>query len=77
MVFNDLLDLRLDLGGDLTLGDLLEERAVGGGEVRTELTFPAGDLVDGDGVELYGAALVRNYFMKGELHIPDRLLRRR
>ena len=52
MVLYDLLDLRLDLGGDLALGDFLEETAVGGGEVRTELAFPASDLVDGDGVEL-------------------------
>lgn len=52
MVLDDLLDLRLNLRGDLALGDLLEESALSGGEVRTELGFPAGDLVDGDGVEL-------------------------
>ena len=52
MVLNHLLDLRLNLGGDGTLGDLLEERALSGSEVSTELALPAGDLVDGDGVEL-------------------------
>ena len=58
MVLDDLLDLGLDLGRDRTLGDLLEETAVGGREVSTELTLPASDLVDGDGVEL-GMELVR------------------
>ena len=52
MVLNHLLDLRLDLGGNLALRDLLEERTLGGGEVSAELTLPASDLVDGDRVEL-------------------------
>ena len=52
MVLNHLLDLRLDLGGDGTLGDLLQQSTLGGGEVSTELTLPARDLVDGDRVEL-------------------------
>ena len=52
MVLNHLLDLRLNLGGDLALRDLLEKGALSGSEVSTELTLPASDLVDGDGVEL-------------------------
>ena len=52
MVLDNLLDLRLNLRGNLALGDLLEESALSRGEVSTELAFPAGDLVDGDGVEL-------------------------
>ena len=61
MLLDDLLDLRLNLGGDVALGDLLEESALSRGEVSTELAFPAGDLVDGDGVELEAVmALVRS-----------------
>lgn len=52
MVLDDLLDLGLDLGRNRTLGDLLEETAVRGREVTAELSLPASDLVDGDGVEL-------------------------
>ena len=58
MVLNHLLDLALDLGGDRTLGDLLEEGTLGRSQVSTELSLPASDLVDGDGVEL-GTVLVR------------------
>ena len=58
MVLNHLLDLRLDLRSDVALGDLLEESALSRGQVSTELTLPASDLVDGDGVEL-GTGLVR------------------
>ena len=50
MVLDDLLNLRLNLGGDLALGNLLEESALSGGEMCTELGFPAGDLVNRDGV---------------------------
>ena len=61
MVLDNLLDLRLNLRGDLALGDLLEESALSRGEVSTELAFPAGDLVDGDGVELEAVmALLRS-----------------
>ena len=59
MVLDNLLDLRLNLRGNLALGDLLEESALSRGEVSTELAFPAGDLVDGDGVKLWGSELVR------------------
>ena len=52
MVLDDLLDLGLGLGGDGALGDLLQELTLGGGQVSTELLLPAGDLVNGDGVEL-------------------------
>ena len=52
MVLDHLLDLALNLGGDLALRDLLEERALGGSKVRAEFTLPTGDLVDRDGVEL-------------------------
>ena len=62
MVLNHLLDLRLDLRSDLALGDLLEEGTVGSSQVRTELTLPASDLVDGDGVKLRkrGVSAVNN-----------------
>lgn len=59
MILNHLLDLRLNIRGDGTLGDLGEERALGGSEVGTELGLPAGDLVDGDGVKLCVSESVR------------------
>ena len=51
MVLNNLLDLGLEFRGDGASGDLLEEGVLGG-EMGTELRFPLGDLVDGDGIEL-------------------------
>ena len=51
VLLDDLLDLALELRGDVALGELGQERAVGGSEVLTELSLPLGDLVDGDGVE--------------------------
>ena len=51
MLLDDLLDLALELRGDVASGDLLKELALGGGEVSTELGLPLGDLVDGNGVE--------------------------
>ena len=59
MLLDDLLDLRLNLGGDVALRDLLEQGTLGGGEVSTELTLPARDLVDGDRVKLGEAELAR------------------
>ena len=59
MLLDDLLDLRLNLGGDVALGDLLEQSTLGSGEVSTELTLPARDLVDGDRVKLGEAELAR------------------
>lgn len=52
MVLNDLLDLGFQLRGDSASGDLLE-KGVLGGEMATELGFPLGDLIDGDGIELW------------------------
>ena len=52
MVLNNLLDLSLELGGDVASRDLVEELGLGV-EVLTELSLPLGDLVNGDGVELY------------------------
>lgn len=52
MVLNDLLNLGLDFWCDLTKRDLSEERALGSRQVFTEFTLPAGDLVDGDRVQL-------------------------
>ena len=46
-----LLDLSLQLGGNDTFRDLLEELALRAGQVRAELGLPAGDLVDRNGVE--------------------------
>ena len=51
VLFNDLLDLALKLGCDVALGDLGEKGTLGGSQVLTELSFPLGDLGDGDGVE--------------------------
>ena len=52
MVLNILLDLGLDFWCDLTGSNLGEERTLGSGQVLTEFALPAGDLVDGDGVQL-------------------------
>lgn len=52
MVLDNLLDLRLEFGRNRAGGDLRQERALCRGQVLTELSFPLGDLVDGDGVEL-------------------------
>ena len=52
MVLDDLLDLALNFWCDLARRDLGEERSLGGSERLTELGLPAGDLVDGDGVQL-------------------------
>lgn len=52
MLLDNLLDLGLELRGNVTSRDLLEESTLGGAEVLTELSFPLGDLVDGDDVEL-------------------------
>ena len=51
MLLDDLLDLGHELGGDVALRDLGEERALGSGQVLKELSLPLGDLVDRDGVE--------------------------
>lgn len=52
MLLDDTLDLLLGLGGDGALGDLGKEGLLGAGEVLTELTLPADDLLDGDRVKL-------------------------
>lgn len=52
MVLNHLLDLGLNLRRDLASRDLLQERSLCRGQVRAELSLPAGNLVDGDGVKL-------------------------
>jgi len=51
VLLDDLLDLALELGCDVTGGNLLEESILGGCEVATELSLPLGDLVDGDRVQ--------------------------
>lgn len=56
MVLNDLLDLGFQFRGDGASRDLLEEGVLGG-EMATELGFPLGDLVDGDGIELWEVKL--------------------
>ena len=52
MVLDDLLNLGLDLRGDLTSGDFLQKGTLSGGQVRTELTLPASDLVNRNWVKL-------------------------
>lgn len=52
MVLNNLLDLGLHIGGDITSGDFGEEGGLCGVQVLTELGLPLGDLVDGDGIKL-------------------------
>ena len=51
VVLDDLLDLGLELRRHGTSSDLGEESSLGL-EVLAELSFPDGDLVDGDGIEL-------------------------
>lgn len=53
MVLDDLLDLRLHVGCHVSSRNLLEEGALGCGQMLTEFGLPFGDLIDGDGVELY------------------------
>lgn len=73
MVLDDLLDLRLELGGDVAGGNLLEERALCRRQVLAELSFPLGDLVDGDGVKLKGICQSTCETERmGEWHIRDR-----
>ena len=48
---NNLLEAGVDLGGHLTLGDLLEEVLLGRLEVEEEVGLPLSDVVDGDTVE--------------------------
>ena len=52
VLLDDLLDLALELRGDVALGDFGQKGTLSGREVLTELSLPLGDLVDGDGVEL-------------------------
>lgn len=52
MVVNNLLDLRLKLGGDGAGGDFFQERSLRSSEVSTEFGFPFGNLIDGYGVKL-------------------------
>ena len=54
MILDDLLDLRLHLVAHASLLDLLQQCLLRGRKVLPELEFPAGDLVDGDRVELRG-----------------------
>lgn len=59
MVLNDLLDLGLELRGDGSSRDLLEELALAV-EVLAEVSFPGSDLLDGDGVKLLIGARQKN-----------------
>ena len=52
MVLDNLLDLGLNFGGDVTDRDLGEESRLGRGQVRTEFTLPPDDLVNGDRIQL-------------------------
>ena len=52
VVLDNLLDFTLNLGGDITLRDLLQQSSLCRGQVRTELSLPFCDLVDGNGVKL-------------------------
>lgn len=53
MLLDDLLDLLLNVTGNVSGGDGLEESDLLGGEVLTELSLPRGDLIDGNRVKLY------------------------
>ena len=74
MVLDDLLDLALQIGGDVTSGNLLEESSLRCGEVSTEVSFPFGDLVDGDGVKLMDGKMTSalKTRQKERLHVRDR-----
>ena len=52
MVLNNLLDLAFKLRSDNTGSDLLEKGPLRSGEMFTEFSFPLGDLVDSDGIQL-------------------------
>ena len=52
MILDDLLDLRLGLVAHASFLDLFQQSLLRGLEVLPEFEFPAGDLVDGDLVEL-------------------------
>lgn len=52
MVLDDLLDLGLDLWRHLTRSNFLQQGSLCRGQVRAELAFPAGDLVNRDRVKL-------------------------
>jgi hypothetical protein len=52
MVLNNLLDLGFKLRGDDTSSNLLEKGSLRSGEMFTELSFPLGDLVDSNGIQL-------------------------
>ena len=53
MVLDNLLDFTLNVWGDITLRDLLQQSRLCRGQVSTELTLPFCDLVDRDGIKLY------------------------
>jgi hypothetical protein len=57
MLLDGPLNLRLQLGCDVPACDLLEQHGLARRQVRAELGFPLGDLVDGDRVELMGMCM--------------------
>ncbi len=52
MILDHLLNLSLHLWCYVTAGDLFEEGTLRGVEMFPEFSFPLGDLVDGDGIQL-------------------------
>lgn len=52
MIFNDLLNLRLNFRRDVTSRNLFKQRALCRRQMLTELTLPFSDLVNGDGIQL-------------------------
>ena len=53
MVLDNLLDFTLNVWGDITLRDLLQQSRLCRGQVSTELALPFCDLVDRNGIKLY------------------------
>jgi hypothetical protein len=58
MVFNGLLNFRLNFRCDATSRDLFKQLALSRRQVLTELSLPFGDLLDGDRIQLQGIQLV-------------------
>jgi hypothetical protein len=52
VLLDDALDILLGLGGDGTLGDLLEQSLLGAREMLTELALPTNNLLNRDRIEL-------------------------
>jgi hypothetical protein len=58
MVFNDLLNLRLNFRCDITSRNLFKQRGLSRRQMLTELSLPFGYPLDGDRIQLQSVQLV-------------------